>query len=123
MAFEKRGAKRYFYTARRVGKKVVKTYWSSLTADGQIKLIEQQKQARLSDREKRRDIDDTIDQISEMIGLALSVHARLNGLHNHRGDWRQFRERVQPSAGSAAPAVDSASAVDGRAVKAARPAL
>ena len=105
MAWEERGARKYFYTAERINGRVVKTYHPGVTGEEQAKQLEQQQkdrrnklQTKKAEREQRQLVDDAISEIAELVGLAVVAHALLNHHHFHRGDWRQFLERSQTTA-------------------------
>jgi hypothetical protein len=104
MSWEKRRNGLYFYTARRVGGRVVKRYLGAgPVAAAAAKLDEINHNQRADDRaafdDERRDaaaIDATLDDLNDLADLVARAALVAAGYRQHnRGEWRKTRARSE----------------------------
>jgi len=104
MTWEQRSGKRYFYEARRIGKKVIKTYIGSGPAAHQAEREAQDRIARRRQdaavvhalKEALAPIDQLLAELDESTKLLMHGSLLAAGLHQHSGTWRKRRERQEP---------------------------
>jgi hypothetical protein len=107
MGLEKRGGRSYYYTAERVGGRVVKHYIGSgrvaaiaaqLTATWRAERTAERDAERAADRRARKELADLdaalapLDELADLLARAALLAA---GFHrHHRGEWRRRREQA-----------------------------
>jgi predicted phage gp36 major capsid-like protein len=97
VGWERRGGERYYYTAKRVGGRVVKQYVGAgyigeLTAKYDAATRAERAADAEDDRQARDDLDAALDPLHDLAD-ALTVAALVAaGFHrHHRGPWRKRR--------------------------------
>lgn len=100
MGWEKRGNRTYYYTAQRVGGRVVKRYVGTGTvaelADQFETLTRQRLELDALDRRQERDelaaLDAALDPLNELADTLTAAALVAAGFHrHHRGLWRKRR--------------------------------
>lgn len=98
MGWEQRGSRRHYYTARRVGGRVVKEYVPDAVAPFAAQLDAEQRAERAAARAEveraRAELDalaDTVTLLDEVADLAYRAAMLAAGYHNHKGQWRKRR--------------------------------
>ncbi len=98
MGWERRGDRQHFYTARRVGGRVVKEYVPAAVAGVAAQLEAEQRAERAAGRaavERARAELDALDAavapLEEAADIALRAAMLAAGYHNHKGQWRKRR--------------------------------
>lgn len=101
MSYELRGAKRYYYSARRINGRVVKTYLGDgRCAQQAAAIVAERQRERMAQR--RRDaefqqrlvsLQGAFDQFWEPSERILHLVFMASNYHRRRGEWRRLRER------------------------------
>lgn len=103
MGWEQRGGRSYYYTAERIGGRVVKRYVGTGTVAelaSQLDAINQQRQdaEEESDRAARVELDALmaalvpLDELGDLLTRAALLAAGFR--QHHRGDWRRRRKQT-----------------------------
>lgn len=107
MAWEPRlGGRRYFYKSTRVDGVPRKIYLGSgQAAEAEAKLIDEARQlrqtdleAKLSEQERLQPADAILDALRDLTDLVASALLIQGGYHEHRGQWRKWRQESSPRA-------------------------
>ncbi len=104
MGWETRGNARYYYRKRREGRRVVSEYTpnefgslaATLDAERQAE-HEQQRRAERIEHEKIRTMNAVMNQMNELVGVAVNSALIAGGYHRHKGQWRKKRYERQSS--------------------------
>jgi len=98
MGWERRGTTWHFYTARRVGGRVVKEYIPDAAASLAARLADEKRAERdaerAADARARADLDalaDAVAPLDELADTAYRAAMLAAGYHNHKGQWRKRR--------------------------------
>jgi hypothetical protein len=98
MGWERCGNRQHFYTARRVGGRVVKEYIPDAVAPLAAQLAAEQRAERDAERAEveraRAESDaltDAVTPLDELADLAHRAAMLVVGYHNHKGQWRKRR--------------------------------
>ncbi|MBN9520692.1 hypothetical protein J0H58_19605 [bacterium] len=98
MGWEQRGNRRHYYTARRVGGRVVKEYVPDAVAPLAAQLAAEQRAERDAERaaiaQARAELDalaDVVAPLDELAGLLHRAAMIAAGYHKHKGQWRKRR--------------------------------
>jgi hypothetical protein len=98
MGWEQRGNHRHYYTARRVGGRVVKGYVPDALAPLAAQLAAEQRAERDAEQaalaQARAEFDalaDTAAPLDELANLAHRAAMLAAGYHKHKGQWRKRR--------------------------------
>ena len=103
MGWEQRGGRAYYYTAERVGGRVVKRYVGGAVAGLAARMAAIERDKRLADRESARAareaaeaLDSPVAELDEVAGLVARAALLAAGYHQHnRGEWRKCRDRAE----------------------------
>jgi hypothetical protein len=101
MGWERRGSKRYYYRARRVGTRVIKEYFGSgRRARLAAKEDDEERRRKALDRceiwaiEKAvADVETLMGDLEDVANTMLQASLLAAGYHQHRGNWRKSRAR------------------------------
>ena len=99
MAWESRGGRRYYYSKKRIGKRVISTYiGSGLFGEMAAEIdYEEQEQRRWNHQEWKnlkeevKAIDRELDMAGDLIRALIRANLLLYGYHPHKGQWRKRR--------------------------------
>lgn len=100
MAWESRGAGRYYYRARREGRRVVKSYVGAGPLAEAVAELDRGERAALAharaeaerDRVARKRVDRALEVLGSSVNAALAATLTAAGFHRHnRGEWRRRR--------------------------------
>lgn len=99
MAWETRKKSKFYYTARRVGGKVVKTYCGAgLAARMAAESVARAKASRLAEQQAAKamviemePLDALMDEIDTTLDVLTRATLKAKGYRNHRGSWRMPR--------------------------------
>ncbi|HJZ54029.1 MAG TPA: hypothetical protein VKE74_03695 [Gemmataceae bacterium] len=103
MGWEQRGGRSYYYTAERIGGRVVKSYVGTgrvAELAAQLDAINrQEREAEDEDAQSARDeladLDAALAPLSELADLLARAALQAAGFHqHHRGEWRRRREQA-----------------------------
>ena len=106
MAWEQRGARRYYYYKKRIGDKVVSEYRGSTpfanalgdANDAYNNLVKQRRvwstEKLAHEREPYEVAERQIAELQTIINLLTNATLYLNGYHQHKGQWRLEREKT-----------------------------
>ena len=99
MGWEKRGAKRYYYQKRRIGRRVVSEYMPCAMLAGMLQ--EMHDEWRIGEqllggverahREREMKIEARLDEAESRLRTILDASLLGAGFHEHRGQWRRRR--------------------------------
>lgn len=100
MAWETRNRRRYFYAARRVGAKVVKTYCGcGPAARTAAEAVARAKASRLAEQQaaqalviEMEPLDQLMDEIDTTLEVLTRIVLKAKGYRNHKGSWRMPRD-------------------------------
>lgn len=99
MGWEKRGKGMYYYTKKRVGKRVVSEYkgsglfaqlFSELDNDKRLERNYNHTQ-RKEQKDKTTGINKDVDQLTELTDGLVRAVLLTSGYHPHKGQWRKSR--------------------------------
>ena len=101
MAWEKRRNKRYYYSKRRRGNRVISDYVGAGESAQVIATLEvlyrEQRIARQQEwcreRESRRALDAEVDRLGSGLRILVAATLLANGYHTHKGQWRSTHEQ------------------------------
>ena len=96
MAWEKRGDRFVYYSARRVGRRVVKEYLGSgplaQSASALVDLERREREARRAQEEVQREADEDLEAQARRLDGVIARLLQSAGLHRpKRGPWRRRR--------------------------------
>lgn len=100
MGWEQRGSQRYYYTAERIGGRVVKRYAGTGTGGefaAQLEAATRAQRAAASERQRReRDELDALDEVLAPLNdladaLTAAALVAAGFYRHHRGEWRKRR--------------------------------
>jgi len=101
MAFEKRNNRLYYYTKKRIGKRVVSQYIGrGPEAEAIIQKAKEQRQRRETEKrelatlaESLAALDQQVDNACHQVETLVSDFMIESGYHRHKGEWRKKREQ------------------------------
>ncbi len=100
MGWETHGERRYFYTSRRVGDRVVKTYIGHSDLAKEFAALQAEERAEKSkraaelraERDKIDALAELLDPLDELADVLVNAALVAAGFHRpHRGHWRKKR--------------------------------
>jgi len=100
MSIETRGNNRYFYTKRRVGRRVVSTYVSGGSLGVLMYRVHQheqqdraeQRRAWAAERAKLEAADALLAELATVVHELMVATLHANGYHQHKRQWRKKRD-------------------------------
>jgi len=98
MGWEQRGNRTYYYTAERIGRKVVKHYCPSSVAElaAALDVLAREKrdaavEALRAECERLDALTVSLDPLSELADTLAAATLLAAGYHRHKGQWRKRR--------------------------------